>query len=303
MINMTIPDYQSIMLPLLEYAGDQEEHSRHEAIEHISKIFNLTEEEKNQLLPSGTKQIINNRVGWAKTYLKKAGLLEYPKRGYLKITDLGLNVLEDKPEKINNRYLRNFPSFLEFRKTRVVKKEDSDFEEEKTPLELIENGVQQINMELGDELLEYIKTSSPRFFERLVVDLLVRMGYGGSIRDAGSALGRTGDEGIDGVIKEDKLGLDNIYIQAKRWKSSVGRPELQAFVGALQGKRSRKGVFITTSSFTDAAKNYVNSIETKVALIDGETLVRYMIENDVGVITRDTYKINELDADYFDEID
>jgi len=299
---MTIPDYQSIMLPLLEFAGDQEEHSRNEAIEHVSKFFKLTDEEKRQLLPSGTKQIINNRVGWAKTYLKKAGLLEYPKRGYFKITDLGLNILEDKPEKINNRYLMNFPSFLEFRKTRVVKKEDTDFEEEKTPLELIENGVQQINLELGDELLENIKISSPTFFERLVVDLLVRMGYGGSIIDAGSAIGRTGDEGIDGVIKEDKLGLDNIYIQAKRWKSSVGRPELHAFVGALQGKRSRKGIFITTSSFTDTAKKYVNSIETKVALIDGETLVRYMIENDVGVITRDTYKIKELDADYFDEI-
>lgn len=300
---MTIPDYQTIMLPLLEFAGDQEEHSRHEAIEHISKIFSLTEEEKNQLLPSGTKPIINNRVGWAKTYLKKAGLLEYPKRGYLKITDLGLRVLEDKPEKIDNRYLRNFPSFLEFKKTRVEKKEDTDFETEKTPLELIENGVQQINMDLGDELLEYITGSSPTFFERLVVDLLVRMGYGGSIMDAGSALGRTGDEGVDGVIKEDKLGLDNIYIQAKRWKSSVGRPELQAFVGALQGKRSRKGIFITTSSFTDTAIKYVNTIETKVALIDGETLVRYMIENDLGVITRDTYKIKEIDSDYFDEID
>jgi restriction system protein len=300
---MTIPDYQSIMLPLLEFAADQEEHSRHEAIEHISKIFNLTEEEKNQLLPSGTKPIINNRVGWAKTYLKKAGLLDYPKRGYFNITDIGLNVLEDKPTKITNRYLKNFPSFVEFRKSRVVEKEDPVFTEDKTPHELIENGVQQIIQELGSELLEYIKKSSPAFFERIVVDLLVRMGYGGSIIDAGSALGRTGDEGIDGVIKEDKLGLDNIYIQAKRWKSSVGRPELQAFVGALQGKRSRKGIFIITSSFTEAAKKYVNSIDTKVALIDGETLVRYMIENDLGVITRDTYKIKELDADYFDEIE
>ena len=300
---MTIPDYQSIMLPLLEYAADQKEYSRREAIEHISKKFKLTEEEKSQLLPSGTKPIINNRVGWAKTYLKKAGLLEYPKRGYLKITELGLRVLEDKPEKINNRYLRNFPSFLEFRQTSIIKKEDLDIEEEKTPLELIENGVHQINVELGSELLEYILKSSPAFFERLVVDLLVRMGYGGSLLDAGSAIGRTGDEGIDGVIKEDKLGLDNIYIQAKRWNRSVGRPELQAFVGALQGKRSRKGIFITTSSYTEAAKDYVSSIETKVALIDGETLVRYMIENDLGVITRDTYKIKEIDADYFEEND
>jgi restriction system protein len=300
---MTIPDYQSIMLPLLKYAGDQQEHSRHEAIEHITKTFELSEVEKNQLLPSGTKPIINNRVGWAKTYLKKAGLLEYPKRGYMKITELGLSVLQDKPEKINNRYLRTFPAFLEFRKTRTVKKEDMDAEEEKTPLELIENGVQQINIELGDELLEYVINSPPAFFERLVVELLVRMGYGGSILEAGRALGRVGDEGVDGVIKEDKLGLDNIYIQAKRWNSSVGRPELQAFVGALQGKKSRKGIFITTSKFTDTAKDYVNSIETKVALIDGVTLVQYMIENEVGVLTRDTYKIKELDLDYFEEID
>lgn len=300
---MTIPDYQSIMLPLLKFSGDQQEHSRLEAIDHISKIFKLSEAEKNQLLPSGTKRMINNRVGWAKTYLKKAGLVEYPKRGYFKITELGLSVLLDKPEKINNQYLRTFPAFLEFRKSNAVKKEDPDVEEEKTPLELIENGVQQINVELGHELLEYVRKSSPAFFERLVVDLLVRMGYGGSIIDAGKALGRTGDEGVDGVIKEDKLGLDNIYIQAKRWKSSVGRPELQAFVGALQGKRSRKGIFITTSTFTAAAKEYVNSIETKVALIDGVTLVQYMIETEVGVISRDTYKIKELDIEYFEEID
>lgn len=300
---MTIPDYQSIMLPLLKFAGDQQEHSRLESIEHISKIFELSEVEKNQLLPSGTKPIINNRVGWAKTYLKKAGLLEYPKRGYLKITELGLNVLQDKPEKITNRYLQSFPTFLEFRKTSTIKKDDMETGGEKTPLELIENGVQQINLELGDELLEYVNKSSPAFFERLVVDLLVRMGYGGSILDAGRALGRAGDEGVDGVIKEDKLGLDNIYIQAKRWKSNVGRPELQAFVGALQGKRSRKGIFITTSTFTTAAKEHVNSIETKVALIDGGTLVQYMIETELGVIGRDTYKIKELDIEYFEEID
>ena len=299
---MTIPDYQSIMLPLLEYAGDQQEHSRHESIEHISKIFELSEAEKNQLLPSGTKPIINNRVGWAKTYLKKAGLLIYPKRGFLKITELGLNVLNDKPEKITNRYLQSFPSFLEFRETRKIKKDDMETEEDKTPLEEIENGVQQINLELGADLLEYVIKSSPAFFERLVVDLLVRMGYGGSLFDAGRALGRVGDEGVDGVIKEDKLGLDNIYIQAKRWKRSVGRPELQAFVGALQGKRSRKGIFITSSTFTVAAKDYVNSIETKVALIDGVTLVQYMIENELGVITRNTYKIKEFDLDY-EEID
>jgi len=298
---MTIPDYQSIMLPLLEFAGDGKEHSRHEAIEHVSRIFGLSEEEKNNLLPSGTKPIINNRVGWAKTYLKKAGLLEYPRRGYLKITDLGLKVLEEKPKKIDNRYLKRFPEFLEFKKVIVTKKEYLKREEEKTPLELIEDGYQQIQEALGHDLLEYIMKSPPAFFERIVIELLVRMGYGGSLKDAGKAIGHIGDEGIDGVIKEDKLGLDNIYVQAKRWTRSVGSPELNAFVGALHGKKSKKGIFITTSSFTEKAINYVNSIETKVALIDGETLVQLMMDHELGVITRDTYKIKELDTDYFEE--
>ena len=298
---MTIPDYQSIMLPLLEFAGDGKEHSRHEAIEHVSRIFVLSEEEKNKLLPSGTKPIINNRVGWAKTYLKKAGLLEYPRRGYLKITDLGLKVLEEKPKKIDNRYLKRFPEFLEFKKVIVTKKEYLKREEEKTPLELIEDGYQQIQEALGHDLLEYIMKSPPAFFERIVIELLVRMGYGGSLKDAGKAIGHIGDEGIDGVIKEDKLGLDNIYVQAKRWTRSVGSPELNAFVGALHGKKSKKGIFITTSSFTEKAINYVNSIETKVALIDGETLVQLMMDHELGVITRDTYKIKELDTDYFEE--
>ena len=298
---MTIPDYQSIMLPLLEFAGDGKEHSRHEAIEHVSRIFGLSEEEKNNLLPSGTKPIINNRVGWAKTYLKKAGLLEYPRRGYLKITDLGLKVLEEKPKKIDNRYLKRFPEFLEFKKVIVTKKEYLKREEEKTPLELIEDGYQQIQEALGHDLLEYIMKSPPAFFERIVIELLVRMGYGGSLIDAGKAIGHIGDEGIDGVIKEDKLGLDNIYVQAKRWTRSVGSPELNAFVGALHGKKSKKGIFITTSSFTEKAINYVNSIETKVALIDGETLVQLMMDHELGVITRDTYKIKELDTDYFEE--
>ena len=298
---MTIPDYQSIMLPLLEFAGDGKEHSRHEAIGQISMIFGLTEEEKNKLLPSGTKPIINNRVGWAKTYLKKAGLLEYPKRGYLRITDLGLKVLEERPKKIDNKYLKKFPEFLKFKKISVIKKEYLKSEEEKTPLELIEDGYQQIQETLSHDLLEYIMKSPPDFFERLVVELLVRMGYGGSIIDAGRAIGRVGDEGIDGVIKEDRLGLDNVYVQAKRWAKSVGSPELHTFVGALQAKKSKKGIFISTSSFTESAIKYINSIDDKIALIDGETLVKLMIEHDLGVTTRDIYKIKELDINYFEE--
>jgi len=272
---MTIPDYQSVMLPLLEFAADGKMHSRRESIEYVSKKFGLTQEEKEEFLSSGRRPIIDNRVDWAKTYLKKAGLLEYPRRGYLKITDKGLQVLKDKPEKIDNRYLNRFPEFVEFKQISIKEGEaELEGEEEKTPIELIEEGHQRIRRDLGHDLLENIQKSSPEFFERLVIELLVRMGYGGSMKDPGKAIGRVGDEGIDGVIKEDMLGLDNIYVQAKRWKNPVGRPVLQSFVGALHGKKSRKGIFITTSSFGKEAIEFVKSIESKVALIDGRTLVQ-----------------------------
>jgi restriction system protein len=302
-IIMPIPDYQSIMLPLLEFAGDKKEHSIREAIEYIANIFNLSEEERREVLPSGQQYIIDNRVGWARTYLKKAGLLESTKRSYFKITDLGLEVLQKNPKEINVRFLEQFPQFIEFRNLRKEKGEEEKEEENltQTPQELLEYGYQRIKKDLASELLNLVKKSSPRFFEKLVVDLLIKMGYGGSLKDAGEAIGQSGDGGIDGIIKEDKLGLDIIYIQAKRWENVVGSKEVRNFVGSLAGQKANKGVFITTSSFTREALDYVKTIPHKVILIDGETLAHLMIENDVGVFKITSYDIKKIDSDYFEE--
>jgi len=300
---MPIPDYQSIMLPLLKFAGDKKEHSIREAIEHIANIFNISEEERREVLPSGQQYIIDNRIGWARTYLKKAGLLESTKRSYFKITDLGLEVLQKNPKEINVRFLEQFPQFIEFRNLRKEKGEEVKEEENltQTPQELLEYGYQRIKKDLASELLNFVKKSSPRFFEKLVVDLLIKMGYGGSLKDAGEAIGQSGDGGIDGIIKEDKLGLDIIYIQAKRWENVFGSKEVRNFVGSLVGRHASKGIFITTSSFTRDALDYVKTIPQKVILIDGETLAHLMIENDVGVSKITSYDIKKIDSDYFEE--
>ena len=304
---MTIPDYQSIMLPLLKLAGDGEIHNIHTAKDTLANQFELTEEEVNLLLPSGKQQKFANRVGWARTYLKKSGLLIYPSRGHFTITERGKQVLEDGPQRVTNEYLRQFPEFIEFRKrtrkTSLVEGQVDDVNE-LTPVEALESAYINIRNELADDLLEYIMKSSPSFFERLVVNLLVAMGYGGTQQDAARAVGGSGDEGIDGIIDEDRLGLDTIYIQAKRWQAdrSIGRPEIQRFVGALQGKRARKGVFITTSYFSGDAKDYVKGIDSKIVLIDGARLSELMIDFGVGVTTREIYEIRDLDMDYFVEI-
>ncbi len=302
---MTIPDYQSIMFPLLKFAGDNQEHTIREAIDHIAETFKLTEEDRKEVLPSGSQYIIDNRVGWARTYLKKAGLLETPKRSYFKITDLGLDVLKKNPSEINVKFLGQFPLFVEFRN---IKKEKDDSEEQEaetsstqTPQELLEYGYQKIKKDLSQELLSFVKQSSPRFFERLVVELLLSMGYGGSRKDAGQAIGQSGDGGIDGIIKEDKLGLDVIYIQAKRWENVVGSKEIRNFVGSLVGQKANKGVFITTSEFTKDALEYVKTITHKVILIDGEMLSQLMIENNVGVSAVINYEVKKIDSDYFVE--
>ena len=299
---MAIPDYQTLMLPLLEYAVDKKQRSLREAIQHLADKFGLSEGEVKELLPSGRQPIIDNRVAWARTYLNKAGLLESPKRGFLKITDRGLEVLKQPPIKIDVNYLSRYSEFVEFRS---VKKKDlkqknvTDKITEQTPEELLELGYEKIHKGLTDDLLDQIKSCTPDFFERLVVGLLLKMGYGGSRQDAGKAIGKSGDEGIDGVIHEDKLGLDVIYIQAKRWDGTVGRPEIQKFVGALQGQRAKKGVFITTSSFSKEAKEYSSKIENKVVLVDGDQLAEFMIQHNLGVSTIDTYEIKKIDMDYF----
>ena len=285
---MPIPNFQLIMLPLLQIAGDGQTHYIHDAVDELSKHFSLSEEEKTKLLKSGKQPRFYNRVGWARTYLKKAGLLVYPRHGCFQITENGKSVLDESPAKIDTTYLKRFSEYVEFKKTVREKSEEDTGEDDLeglTPEEALEDAYQRIRRDLADELLEYVLESTPGFFEKLVVELLVSMGYGGSQRDAARAVGQSGDEGIDGIIDEDRLGLDTIYVQAKKWKpdNSVGRPEIQKFVGALQGKRAKKGIFITTSRFTDGAHQYAQGIDTQVVLIDGQWLMDLMIDSGVGV--------------------
>ncbi len=301
---MAIPDYQTIMLPLLQLSGDRQEHIFRKAVDTLANEFNLTDEERRELLPSGQQEIFSNRVGWARTYMKKAGLLESPRRGRLKITQRGLDILAQNPPKINVTFLDQFKEFQEFRTLKhekTILKEKVEIETETTPEEALENAYQNLRGDLTNDLLQQIKDSPPSLFEKIVVELLVRMGYGGSRKDAGKAIGKSSDEGIDGIIKEDRLGLDIIYIQAKRWENTVGRPEIQKFAGALQGQRAKKGIFITTSNFSREAYEYSSKIDTKIVLIDGEQLTQYMIDNNIGVTPISNYEIKRIDSDYFNE--
>jgi restriction system protein len=301
---MSVPDFQTIMLPLLCYLKDKKEHSLSETIEGLAVHFELTPGERKELLPSGQQNTFDNRVGWARTYMKKAGLLESTRRGYFKITDRGLQTLADKPEHISVNYLKKFSEFVEFQNIKrdsVGKTATEGGKEGYTPEEAIESAYQKIRHSLAGDLLQVVKLANPAFFERLVVDLLVKMGYGGTRKDAGEAIGKSGDEGIDGIIKEDRLGLDIVYIQAKKWENPVSRPEIQKFAGALQGQRARKGVFITTSSFTRDARDYASKIDNKIILIDGEELAGLMIDNGIGVVTSASYEVKRVDQDYFVE--
>lgn len=303
-----IPDYQSIMLPLLMLVSDKKEYKYRELIENLALEFKLTDEERKELLASGNQPIFDNRVGWAKTYLKKAGLIDSPSRATFVITELGLKVLGKNPERIDAKYLRQFPAFLEFihPDKNEIESEETGLSQDtlnRTPEENLDKAYQQLRKSLASELLNKVIDLSPAFFERLVIDLLVKMGYGGSIKDAGKAIGRSGDEGIDGTIKEDKLGLDIIYVQAKRWKQGnvVGRPEIHKFVGALAGQGAKKGIFITTSSFTKEAVDYTPKNETKIVLIDGERLAQHMIDYNIGCSVQQIYELKRIDSDYFDE--
>lgn len=302
---MPIPDYQTLMLPLLRQVGDQREYKFRDLIEALATEFKLSEDERKEMLASGQQPIFDNRVGWARTYLKKAGLLDSTRRGYLTISPQGLTVLKQNPVRIDVKFLRQYPAFLEFQGPgRSNNEEEPNIEPSiQTPEELLDQAYQRIRKDLAAELLSKVLELSPAFFERLVVELLVKMGYGGSIQDAGKAVGRSGDEGIDGTIKEDKLGLDIIYIQAKRWKPGnvVGRPEIQKFVGALAGQGAKKGIFITTSSFTREALDYSPRNETKIVLIDGAYLAQLMIDYNLGCSTDQVYEVKKVDGDYFGE--
>ncbi len=299
---MTIPVFQQIMLPLLQLLEDKQEHSLRQIIDSLINQFSVTQEEQHDLLPSGKQAIFDNRVGWARTYLKKAGLIESTRRGFFRITDRGLQVLKQNPAKIDVAFLKQFEEFKEFRAMRSKKRTESDEEEAETaPEEALANAYQDLKNNLASELLQQLKASSPRQFENIVIDLLVAMGYGGSRKEAAKAIGRSGDEGIDGIINEDRLGLDVIYVQAKRWDGTVGRPEIQKFAGALQGQHAKRGIFMTTSNFSREATDFAARVDNKIILIDGETLVQHMIDHNVGVTPSVNYEVKKIDLDYFNE--
>lgn len=304
---MPIPDYETLMLPLLRLTSDGAEHSIDGLASKLADEFKLTASEREQRIPSGQSSYIKNRTGWARTYLKKAGLISSPKRGHVQITDRGRELLSRNLSKIDNSVLEQFSEFLDFRTSSTKTSETSDIvsipSDSLTPEEVIDRSYSELRSQLADELLEQIKSCTSDFFERLVVDVIVSMGYGGTHKDAAQATQRSNDGGIDGIIKQDRLGLDTIYIQAKKWDDSrpIHRPEIQKFAGALQGVRAKKGIFITTSHFSDGAREYVSSIDSKIVLIDGTELAQLMIDHGIGVTPHQVYEIKRLDGDYFNE--
>jgi restriction system protein len=304
---VAIPDYQSAMLPLLRFAGDRQEHSLRETVDALAEVFHLTPDERKELLPSGQQEIFDNRVGWARTYLTKAGLLQKTRRSHYEISPRGLDVLATNRDRIDVKFLDQFEEFREFRALKGTRsgsgvvEEPSATDQQITPEEALESAYGRLRDSLAAEIIQQVKAASPSLFEKLVVELLLKMGYGGSRQDAGRAIGRSGDEGIDGIIKEDGLGLDIIYIQAKRWEASVGRPEVQKFAGALQGQRAKKGIMITTSAFSAEARDYVLKIDNKIALIDGDQLAGLMIDHNLGVSPMAMYEVKRIDTDYFSE--
>jgi restriction system protein len=300
---MAIPDFQSVFLPLLKACADGKEHTKQELLPLLAKQFGLTEAELSIKIASGGARMFDNRVGWATSYLKQAGLIENLRRGVYRITAPGLQVLGENPQPLNIRYLKRATEFLAHR---GKPKDEGKFVESasinpETPDELIAGGYKQLREALAIELLDRIRSVSPSRFEELVVELLLKMGYGGTQEDAGRVVGKSGDGGIDGIINEDRLGLDVIYIQAKRWEADVGRPEIQKFVGALAGNKANKGVFITSSGFSKGATDYASQVNHRVVLIDGPMLAELMMDHDLGVSTKDVYTVKRLDTDYFEE--
>jgi restriction system protein len=298
---MPIPDFQSLMLPLMNLISDGREHAIRDATLEIGRQCNLSEAEWAEMLPSGRAPLFYNRLAWAKTHLKKAGLIDQPRRGMIVISDRGRQVLLAQPNKIDLRLLEQFPKLtVQVAPSNVIGNELIQSVVSSSPEEVLDRAHAEISQELADELIETIKQCSPEFFERLVVKLLLNMGYGGSQIEAGKAVGKSGDGGIDGVINEDRLGLDAIYIQAKRWEGSVGEGPIRDFKGALDAKGASKGVFITTSTFTPAAQAAAkNSRSYRIVLIDGVRLAQLMIEHDLGVSIAATYQLKKIDSDFF----
>lgn len=299
---MPIPDFQTLMRPILELHDDGAEHVRKDRNDQLAIRFGLSAEEREVLLPSGRQPLFDNRIAWAITHLFHAGLLERPRRGVTRITDRGCQVLRDHGERVDMSVLKQFEEYRLFRSgTKSEQEPEASPVSVGTPEESIDDAHSQLRSALAEDLLAKLHASSPSFFEQVVIDVLVAMGYGGSRREAGERLGRPGDEGFDGVIREDSLGLDAIYVQAKRWRAdrAVGRPDIQGFLGALQGAQASKGVFITTSRFADGVESYATSVTPRVVLVDGRRLAELMIDHGVGVTTRQTYELKRIDEDYF----
>ena len=303
---MPVPDFQSLMLPVLRILAGGQEFAPAAVREAASREFQLSEAELRELLPSGRQTTFANRVAWALAYLKQATIVESPRRGSYRITDRGRAILADSPARIDIAFLQQYPEFQAFR---TAASEDVPVAVQSaaaepvtlTPDEQMRLGYTRLRDSMAALLLDRTKQGSPKFFEGLVIDLLVAMGYGGSRDDAAAVVGGSGDEGIDGIIKEDKLGLDTIYVQAKRWTNTVGRPDIQRFAGALQGQRARKGVFITTSSFSADARAYAANLQTTIVLIDGAQLAQLMLDYGIGVTESGSFKLFRLDEDYFSE--
>jgi restriction system protein len=303
---MPIPDFQSLMLPIMKIAQDGEEHRGHELRQRIGEQLGLTDEQRKELLPSGTQPVFTNRLAWARTHLTMAGLLEKTGKGRFRITQRGKQVMASNPSIVDTRFLFQFPEYAEARrraKTDVPAEPATHAatSEAASPQERIELAFRELNNSLTSEVRSKLASIDPFRFEQVVLDLLVKMGYGGSKKEAAQVTQKTGDEGIDGLINEDRLGLDVIYIQAKRWKHNIGRPDIQNFVGALAGKKAAKGIFITTSEFHDNARDYVAGLHQKIILIGGRRLAELMIEHNIGVAEEQAYSVRKIDSDYFDE--
>jgi restriction system protein len=300
---MDIPSYETLMLPLLRSVSDSQVYQFSDVVAFLAEELKVSKAELQKLLPSGRYPVFRSRVGWAKTYLTKAKLIELPSRGSLKITQRGIEALGKKLKRIDGEFLRHYPEFLEFQGRKREEQAAISGQAEQTPTELLEFAFAEIKKSLAQELLEQVKRISPQFFEGLVIDLLIAMGYGGNLKNAGEVTGKSGDGGIDGIINEDVLGLSKIYVQAKRWtgNSPVSSPDMQKFVGSLAKRHASKGVFLTTARFSDGAREFVKGLNSTIVLIDGDELVKLMIRYNVGVATKEIYEIKRIDSDYFAE--
>lgn len=303
-----IPTHEEVMLPLLTILGDGKVHSLCEIADRIAEEFAIDDQARKQLLPSGKYPVFRSRVSWAKTYMGKAKLLETPKKAHYRITSRGEELLNSTSTKIDKSLLMQFPEFIDFitpskeaAKTSKSKSERQAIDDKQTPVEAIEAAHARLDDQLRKDMMTEVLDQSPEFFEKLVVDLLLQMGYGGSRKDAGAAIGKSSDGGIDGTINEDKLGLDVIYLQAKRYTNPVPISHVRDFAGALMGKRARKGILVTTSTLPSSAYNYVSQIEHKIILIDGERLTRLMVDHHVGVSVEQTFQIKKIHSDYYSD--